>query len=97
MRGRVDGETQFRFLPVINRKAFQKQRSETGAGTAADGVENKKPLKASAVIGKLSDAVKAQIYNFFPDCQTNRRMMLNREFHNWRFQETFQNQGEKGA
>ncbi|KAJ9692957.1 hypothetical protein PVL29_011879 [Vitis rotundifolia] len=58
LRGRVNSETQFRFLPIIHRKTLQKQRSETRANPIANSMEDKEPLKPRAVVDELSDPVK---------------------------------------
>ncbi|KAJ9683817.1 hypothetical protein PVL29_016356 [Vitis rotundifolia] len=58
LRGRVNSETQFRFLPIIHRKTLQKQRSETRASPTTNSMEDKEPLKPSAVVNELSDSVK---------------------------------------
>jgi len=57
----VDGETEFGFLAVIDRESLEEERSKTGSGTTTDGVEDQEALETSALIGKLSDAVEAEI------------------------------------
>jgi len=59
--GWVDGETKLGFLTVIDGKSLKKKRSKTGSGTSTDGVEDEETLKTSALIGKLSDSVEAEI------------------------------------
>lgn len=64
LRGGVDGETQLGFLAVVNGESFQKERSETGTSSTTDGVEHQEALETSALIGKLSDSVEAEIDDF---------------------------------
>ena len=59
--GWVDGETKLGFLTVIDGKSLEEKRSKTGSGTSTDGVEDEETLKTSALIGKLSDSVEAEI------------------------------------
>ena len=61
LRGRVDGETELGLLTVINGKSLEEERTETGTGTATDGVEDEETLETSALIGELSDSVEAEI------------------------------------
>jgi hypothetical protein len=64
----IDGETKLWFLAIINWEALQKERSKTRPSTPTNGIENKKPLEASAVVSKLTNAVQAEINNLLPDC-----------------------------
>ena len=59
--GWVDGETELGLLSVIDGKSLEKERSETGSGTSTDGVEDEETLETSALIGELSDSIKAKI------------------------------------
>jgi len=63
--GWVDGETELGFLTIIDGKSLEEERSETGSGTTTDGVEDEETLETSALIGKLSDSVEAEIDDFF--------------------------------
>ena len=63
--GWVDGETELGFLTVINGKSLEEKGSESGTGSSTDGVEDEETLETSALIGKLSDSVKAEIDDFF--------------------------------
>jgi len=65
LRGRVHSETQFGFFTVVDGKALQKKRTQTGTCTTTDGVEDEETLKTSAVVSQLSDAVKGKVNNFF--------------------------------
>jgi len=62
--GWVDGETELGFLTVIDGESLEEEGSETGTGSSTDGVEDKETLKTSALIGKLSDSVEAEINDF---------------------------------
>jgi len=63
--GWVNGESELGFLTVINGESLEKEGSETGTGSSTDGVEDEETLKTSALIGKLSDSVEAEINDFF--------------------------------
>ena len=65
--GWVDGESELGFLSVVNGESLEEERSETGSGTSTDGVEKEETLESSALIGKLSDSVQAEIDNFLTD------------------------------
>ena len=57
----VDGESKLGLLTVIDGKSLEEKRSKAGSSTSTDGVEDKETLKTSALIGKLSDSVEAEI------------------------------------
>ena len=63
--GWVDGETELGFLTVINGKSLEEERSKSGTSSSTDGVEDKETLETSALIGELSNSVKAEINDFF--------------------------------
>jgi len=65
--GWVDGETELGFLTIIDGKSLEEEGSETGTGTTTDGGEGKETLETSALIGKLSDSIEAEIDDFFTD------------------------------
>ena len=65
--GRVDGETKLGLLAVIDGKSLEEEGTKTGAGTATNSVEDHEALKTSALIGKLSDSVEAEINNLLTD------------------------------
>ena len=44
LRGRVDGELEFRLFTVIHGKTLQEERSESGSGTSTEGVEDEETL-----------------------------------------------------
>jgi len=60
----VDGESELGFLTVIDGESLEEERSETGSGTTTDGLEGEETLETSALIGKLSDSVEAEIDDF---------------------------------
>ena len=62
--GWVDGETKLGFLTIIDGKSLEEKGSETGTGSSTDGVEDEETLETSALIGKLSDSVEAEINDF---------------------------------
>jgi len=64
LRRRIDGETKLGLLTVINRESFEEEGSKTGSGTTTDGVEDEETLETSALIGKLSDSIEAEIDDF---------------------------------
>jgi hypothetical protein len=67
LRRRTDGEGQLRLAAVVHRETLEEEGTETGTGTTAGGVEDEKPLKASAVVGKLADAVEDLVDNLLAD------------------------------
>jgi len=46
----VDGESDFGFFTVINRKSFKKKRSESRSSSSSDGIENHESLESGTVI-----------------------------------------------
>ena len=65
--GWVDGETELGFLTIINGKSLEEKGSKSGTGSSTDGVEDEETLETSALIGKLSDSIEAEIDDFFTD------------------------------
>jgi hypothetical protein len=65
LRRWVDSEAELGFLAVIDGKSLEEERAESGASATTDSVEDEEPLEASALIGELSDSVKAEIDDFF--------------------------------
>ena len=63
----VDRETELGFLTVVNGKSLEEERSKTGAGTTTDGLEDEEALETSALIGELSDSVKAEVNDLLTD------------------------------
>ena len=64
LRGWEDGESELGFLTVVHGESLEEERSETGSGTSTDGVEDEETLETSALIGKLSDSIEAEIDDF---------------------------------
>ncbi len=60
----MDGESELGFLTIIDGESLEEERSETGSGTSTDGVEDEESLETCALIGELSDSVKAEIDDF---------------------------------
>ena len=60
----VDGESELGFLSVVDGESLEEERSETRSGTTTDGLEGEETLETSALIGKLSDSVEAEIDDF---------------------------------
>jgi len=65
--GGVDGESELGFLAVIDGESLEEERSETGSGTATNGVEDEETLETSALIGELADSVEAEIDDLTSD------------------------------
>jgi len=64
---RVDGETELGLLSVIDGESLEEEGTETGAGTATNSVVDEETLETSALIGKLSDSVEAEINDLLTD------------------------------
>merc|ERR1712160_172351 len=67
LRGGVDGESELGFLSVIDGESLEEEGSETGTGTATNGVEDEETLETSALIGELADSVEAEIDDLTSD------------------------------
>jgi len=67
LRSRCYCEGKLGLSSVVNRKTLKKKRSETGTASTTCGVEDHESLKTCAVIGKLSDTVKAEVNNLLSD------------------------------
>merc|ERR1711990_1004275 len=65
--GWVDGETKLGLLSVVDGKSLEEEGTKTGSGTTTDGVEDEESLETSALVGELSDSVKAEVDNFLTD------------------------------
>ena len=62
--GWIDGESELGFFTVIDGKSLEEKGSESGTGSSTDGVEDEETLETSALIGKLSDSIEAEIDDF---------------------------------
>ncbi len=49
--GRVNGESEFGFLSVVDWESFQKEGSESGSGSSSDWVEDHESLESGTVVG----------------------------------------------
>jgi len=63
----VDGEAELGLLTIVDRESLEEERTETGAGTTTNGVEDEETLETSALISELSDSVEAEINDFLAD------------------------------
>ena len=63
LRASPDSETQLGLLAIVDRETLQHEASKTTASTTTDSIVDHESLQASAVIGKLADAVEHQINN----------------------------------
>ena len=61
LRGGVDGESELGLLSVVDGESLEKEGSESRSGSSSDSVEHKESLESSALVGKLSDSVEAEI------------------------------------
>jgi len=65
LRRGVDGEAKLGLLAVIDGESLEKERSEAGSGSTANGVEDQETLETGTLVSKLSDSVEAEVDNFF--------------------------------
>jgi len=63
--GWVHSETELGFLTVIDGESLEEEGSESRSSSTTDGLEDEETLETSALIGKLSDSVEAEIDDFF--------------------------------
>ncbi len=63
----IHAELELRFLAIICGETLEKEGTEARASAAAEGVENKEALEASAVVRKPTDLVHRWVDKFFPD------------------------------
>jgi len=62
--GGVDGEAELGLLAVVDGESLEEERTETGAGTTTNGVEDEEALETGALVSELSDSVEAEIDDF---------------------------------
>ncbi len=62
--GGVDGETELGLLAVVDGESLEEERTETGAGTTTNGVEDEEALETGALVSELSDSVEAEVDDF---------------------------------
>jgi hypothetical protein len=65
--GWVHGEGELGLFAVIDGETLEEEGTETGTGTATDGVEDHEALETSALVSKLADAVEGEVDNFLTD------------------------------
>merc|ERR1712051_782295 len=63
----VHGEAELGFLAVVDGESLEEERSETGAGTATNGVEDEEALESSALVSELADSVEAEVNDLATD------------------------------
>eukprot|EP00967_Tisochrysis_lutea_P075247 scaffold101400_cov30-Tisochrysis_lutea.AAC.1 len=63
LRCRVDCEGHLRLAAVVHRKALKEECAKARAGAAANGVEGKETLEASAIVRQLANAVEDEVDN----------------------------------
>merc|ERR1711981_1333806 len=63
----VDGEAKLGLLAMVDGEPLKKERSETGAGTTTDGVEDEEALETGALVSKFPDSVEAEVDDFLTD------------------------------
>jgi hypothetical protein len=67
LRSRSHSERQLRFATVVDGKSLQKEGAEAGSSSTSSGMEDKEALETGTIVGKLSDAVKAEVNNLLAD------------------------------
>ena len=58
LRSRIDGELEFGLLSVVDGETLHQQRRKSGAGAAAEAVEDEESLETRALVGQLPDAIE---------------------------------------
>jgi hypothetical protein len=61
LRGGVYAKFELRLFAIVCREAFEKEGTKTGSSAAAERVENKEALEATAAIRKPADFVHGRI------------------------------------
>ena len=61
----VDSKLQLGFLAVVNTEPLHEQGGESRSGSTAEAVEDEESLETSALIGKLTKAVKYKVNDLF--------------------------------
>jgi len=75
---RVNGELEFALLAVVDGEAFHEEGGESGAGAAAERVENEESLQAGAHVGQLADAVEDHVHDLLADGVVAARVVVGR-------------------
>ena len=63
----VDAELQLGLLAVVNREPLHQERGEARSGATAEGVEEQKSLKPSALVSQLAHTVQNQVNDLLSD------------------------------
>jgi len=61
------GERQLGLTAVVDGKALEQERAETGSSSSTGGVEDQEALETSAVVGQLAEAVKHKVDDLLAD------------------------------
>jgi hypothetical protein len=72
--GWVHSETKLGLLAVVNRQTLQEEGTKARACSSTNSVEDEEALETSAVVGKLPDAIKAQVNNLLANCKTRNQV-----------------------
>ena len=76
LRGRVDGELQLGFFPIVHRESLHEKRGEARSSASTKGVEEKEALKSGALVCELSDSIQDQVNNFLSNCVMASRVIV---------------------
>merc|ERR1712223_724253 len=63
LRSWVDGELKLGLLAVVDGKTLHQKGGESGSSASSKGMEKKKSLKTSTLVGQLPDSVQNQIHD----------------------------------
>jgi len=64
---RVDGKLELGLFAVVDRESLHEEGSESGSGTATEGVEDEESLKTGTLVGELSDSVEHEVDDLLTD------------------------------
>jgi hypothetical protein len=78
--GRVDHELELALLAELLRQVLHQQRSEAGAGPAAERVEDEEALQAGALLGHLRQLVHHHAYHLLADGVVASRVVIGGVF-----------------
>ena len=65
--GWIYGQSQLRFLAVVDAQPLQKKRPQPGAGAPAHGIEDQETLESRAVVRELAHPVQALVDDLLTD------------------------------
>lgn len=66
LRRRGHGKRELGLAAVVHTQTFEQERTKTTSCAPSSGMEDKKSLKAGAVVGKLTNAIQDQVDNLLP-------------------------------